>query len=124
MTTTQINTAELSGAALCWAVAEAQKLKVYIAQKHVWLDREANGLSDNEGSTYLPVINWAQGGPLIERYEIMFDTDDGSVIWAKTPGQLIWRGGSTHLIAACRAVVCSKLGRAVPVPTELVEGGV
>ena len=72
--------------------------------------------------------DWAQGGPLIEKYRPDLQTTRSSEIAAylnkdvNDPGPLIYGRGETYLIAACRAIVAAKLGDVVSVPAELVGG--
>ena len=111
-----IKTSELEGAALDWAVAEAVN--------------GFEGLSHWSAVTYggySPSTDWSQGGPLIERFQIMTKSSasgtwiayipvpkkDGYLDWIKTSGQ-------SPLIAACRAIVAAKLGDEVDVPEGLV----
>jgi hypothetical protein len=95
-------TAELTGAALDWAVAKCEGEPVYSYS-----------------------TNWLFGGPIIEREIIMLSYDRGwswDSPWlaeiANTPKQ----DGETPLIAAMRCYVASKLGADVEVPNELTEG--
>ena len=98
-----MKTSELTGAALDWAV-------------HVALHGSCEGYAEHEYST-----KWAQGGPIIERWEI--DTNKtGLRTWrAKTIsiGRLYQATGPTPLIAAMRCYVASKLGDEIDVPEAL-----
>lgn len=103
--------AELSGAALDWAVANCEGL-VSIDTKNLfepwYLLRD-----------YTPSINWAQGGPIIEREGIALgQTGDG---WEATCDGCIYVYGPTPLIAAMRCYVANKLGQEVEIPEELME---
>ena len=71
--------------------------------------------------TYSPSINWALGGPIIERERITIrQWTDMPIIHAYMPhGGTPWGAGPTPLIAAMRCYVASKLGREVEVPEEL-----
>ena len=104
----EIKTTELIGPALDWAVIEAQY---------------GHGLDANDPllDHAHPSINWAQGGPIIEREGISLEDPCNSDIDA-------WRGfcggyqqyGPTPLVAAMRAYVASKLGDTVELPEELL----
>ena len=71
--------------------------------------------------TYSPSINWALGGPIIERERITIrQWTDMPIIHAYMPHDgAPWGAGPTPLIAAMRCYVASKLGREVEVPEEL-----
>lgn len=114
-------TAELKGPALDWAVAQVEGLPaaVYPAPPHyVYIDAAGNGCGP-----YHPSHNWCQGGPLIEKYTIVlaFFPSDDEEFWANCAGlrTMVDAIGSTHLIAACRAIVASHLGDTVQIPEEL-----
>jgi hypothetical protein len=105
-----MKTAELTGAALDWAVAKCE-----------------GGVGDNQliGAWYAPSTDWSQGGPIIEREGIGFDQYADYPRWqAFTPapeqpsGQAVCNG-TTPLIAAMRVYVASKLGDTVDIPEEL-----
>ena len=81
--------------------------------------------------TWKPSINWAQGGPIIEReklcvgYKHQADpeycplNDPSTNCWARTTAGGYLSYGPTPLIAAMRCLVASKLGDEVEVPDEL-----
>jgi Protein of unknown function (DUF2591) len=119
----KVETEQLSGAALDWAVAK-------IADKHV-------SLKDIHWGNYSPSTNWAQGGPIIEREEIdlLCDVEDetgeatnGNPGWIAQKwtlplslGQCLETSGPTPLIAAMRAYITRKLGEEVEIPDELLK---
>ena len=109
----KIKTAELTGAALDWAVAkcEGEEYRDRMEWDGIGQDYPAHKYS----------TNWAQGGPIIER----------GVIDVISVGEMNWRGrigasnptsqyGPTPLIAAMRCYVASKLGDTVEIPKELI----
>lgn len=122
----KIKTAELTGAALDWAVAKCEGYRLDLVP---------------EGS-YQPSTDWSQGGPIIEREGIllrpirrpghamdgkclaMYDGENtGSLVrWVKREDFLghYWIG-PTPLIAAMRCYVASKLGDKVDAPEELTK---
>jgi hypothetical protein len=132
----EVKTAELVGPALDWAVAMAEFWEA---------DRPQDG-QIRKGDVYMlvgpfrliglgvdkfysPSTNWAQGGPLIDKHSIDFNTQgvdvDGSQLIEATAQDFecmeCWSAeGETRLIAACRAIVSAKFGDAVKVPAELV----
>ena len=105
-----MKTSELTGAALDWAVAKCEGA--------------INGDDLDVGfileGGYSPSTDWAQGGPIIERYGIELNRYAGE--WMAT---LVGRvsvseeQGPTQLIAAMRCYVASKLGDEVELPEEL-----
>lgn len=85
----------------------------------------------HRGYGYCPSIEWRQGGPLLDKYQLDFSFERIGVIHAspcKDDGQPViavrcevnGQFGETHLIAACRAIVAVKLGDIVKVPALLV----
>jgi len=100
----KVKTSELSGAALDWAVGQADECD----------------LAPVEYST-----RWEFGGLIIEREKIGIVTSDGDAnVWIGSIFEPDWkfnRTGSTPLIAAMRCYVASKLGDEVEVPDELLE---
>ena len=100
-----MKTDELTGAALDWAVAMADGVKVIVLDKQiVWPE------------DYEPSTRWAVGGPIIEREKI-------ATAWHITRW-VAWRGviehpGPTPLIAAMRCYVAAKLGDDIAIPEEL-----
>lgn len=109
-----MKTAELTGAALDWAVAKAEGRKVDALP----------GLSvQSSASWWMYSADWAQGGPIIERERIRLDFDVEACEWLADASQAVsaWPGvGPTPLIAAMRCFVHSKLGAEVDVPKELL----
>ena len=97
-----MKTAELTGAALDWAVAKCEG---------AWV---RDGIDDDcpEYST-----DWAYGGPIIERelIELQYNGE-----WKATNQLLDYGSGTAPLIAAMRCYVASTLGDEVDVPEELL----
>jgi hypothetical protein len=84
-----------------------------------WVAR-AEGVTGKIDMMYMPSTDWATGGPIIDREKIEFGrrVDD---MWGAWIGDLAFDEqsdptgtGPTHLIAAMRAFVASKLGEEVP----------
>ena len=114
----KIKTAELTGAALDWAVATANgDYPQWDAEWEVFY--AANG-DDMDYST-----DWAQGGPIIEREGINLVHQGDAHDWNASLwdyAEQDWHlhtEGPTPLIAAMRCYVASKLGDEVDVPDEL-----
>lgn len=126
-----MKTSELTGAALDWAVAMCEgATDIWQAPNGEWCI-EINGqnkyFDEHEYST-----DWATGGPLIEREEIMvYKRDDRpwtstayrygvkKKLHGKTKCTIFYGDGPTPLISAMRCYVASKLGDTVDVPEEL-----
>lgn len=135
----KVRTSELTGAALDWAVAKADK-RLGRGEVEGAVDRENSWLYVLEDSNeemhsrlvqcyYSPSTNWAQGGPIIERERLgvcYYHEADG---W-EVPNWAAWRTdiddrvqimGETALIAAMRCFVAVQLGDEVDVPKELLK---
>lgn len=112
MSMVEVKTSALSGAALDWAVVQAEG--------HPCGELHDDGYwSGPEYST-----DWSQGGPLIEKHRV--DLHYAGHAWMAQAGTLskAWPlacYGGTALIAACRAIVAAHLGDVVQVPAELLE---
>lgn len=111
-----MNTADLQGAALDWAVA----LIEYPEWKEQgFLEAPPHDLSFDDGTAYAPSTNWAQGGPIIERGLIVISPDPQHG-WRAMPYMDATKFyGPTPLIAAMRCYVASVLGDEVYVPEEV-----
>lgn len=127
----KVKVSELSGAALDWAVARAGG--------YAWqLERGAYGSgfhvvvklpepSIDRQVVLKPSSDWAQGGPLIEKYRVDLSSppsDTSQAGWDARVDDghlLLWANGSNALIAACRAIVAAKFGAEIEVPAELME---
>ena len=110
-----MKTNELTGAALDWAVAkcegrqEPEVVDNFAVAWYTW--------SNTHYST-----NWVQGGPIIDREGVCFEFDVESELFTAyfpTKQGSAEGVGETHLIAAMRCYVASKLGDEVDVPKEL-----
>lgn len=111
----KMQTSDLTGAALDWAVAKCEGIGEVDKFGGVWVPMPKE---PHFNEAYTPSTNWAQGGPIIEREKIELGRT-----------QTEWRAqrydvhcvayGPTPLIAAMRCYVASKLGDTVDVPDEL-----
>jgi hypothetical protein len=121
----KIEVSKLQGVALDWAVAKCHGKGIEFEDPNdPWLT--VNGISDQPLHSYTPSIDWAQGGPIIERmFKEGFQLSQGGTTagnqrcWASRNGQF-W-SGPTPLIAAMRCYVEWKLGSEIEVPDELVK---
>lgn len=114
-----MNTEELTGAALDWAVAQCEGHQVRVSNRRVFFDKRG-------GRVFTPSTNWSQGGPILEREEITIhrwkceEHRDPLIRWrAELPYIGIYAKGPTPLIAAMRCYVASKLGDEVDIPEEI-----
>ena len=108
----KIKTSELTGAALNWAVAKCENL----------LNTAMPPAQDIDG--YSPSTDWAQGGPLIQMYEIDLKVVEEGMWQASNyfNDLAIHRFvGYSPLEAAMRCYVAFKLGDEVDIPKELYE---
>ena len=115
MTEMKTSSMALVGRALDWAVASAEAMSSY------WDKGQLMVLCD-DGGRPLPHFStdWAQGGPLVDKYGIEFkwvtDASIEAYSYAMSENNAL---GGTHLEAACRLIAMG-LGETVQVPEELV----
>ena len=135
-----MKTSELIGPALDWAVAR-------ITNPEWWDDGYMDGdpeaaLDMDDGDTYSPSTDWAQGGPIIERENITLirandgwfaemDRCTGHTLHTSYEGEYMdptfmieessGYYGPTPLVAAMRCYVASKLGDKINIPEELLK---
>lgn len=126
-----MKTSELTGHALDWAVAKCEGATDFwydtIATYWVTLDGKDRALRSGWAQSYLPSIEWAQGGPIVEReklcvgYKHQADrpiNNPATTCWARTTAGGYLSHGPTPLIAAMRCYVASKLGDNVEIPEK------
>ena len=113
-----VRTDELTGDALCFAVAKLNGYHYFPNGAALYVHRDTGERHRSGG--YRPDINWAQAGPIIEREKINL-SDWASTWYAKIHRNLSSGSGDTALIAAMRCFVASKLGQVVEVPDELTS---
>jgi hypothetical protein len=117
-----MNTNELQGPALDWAVALIEHPEW---KEQGFLEVFPHDLSFEDGAshiTYTPSTDWAQGGPIIEREFICVSAPmhPSTAPWfAISDSTGCKSSGPTPLIAAMRCYVASKLGDEVEIPEEL-----
>ena len=132
----KIKSSELTGAALDWAVAKADNNLYPIGDVRL-LDRTVFTITAGDYENpdlwqqYAPSIDWAQGGPIIER-ELMqafsYEKYSPNEPWFVEKNHFgrhhkagrSYARGSTILIAAMRCYVSVKLGDEVDIPDELL----
>lgn len=124
MTTVNVNTTELIGPSLDWAVEEALGYgNRYLEFWNIGGDKRF--IYCQVGHS--PSTSWDQGGPIIDREYIgVYPSQSISGTWASRPNHAMYFNqahsyGPTPLIAAMRCFVTSKLGETVNVPVELTN---
>jgi hypothetical protein len=134
-----VKTAELTGLALDWAVAQCEGYtglhkiagrRPHEPQLGIWPPRKEYGVMDLWELSYS--TDWAQGGPIIEREkltldltDVLFDHDTDECVQLDKPEWWVSKDdvtgrGPTPLIAAMRCYVASKLGDDINIPEELI----
>ena len=113
-----MKTSELTGAALDWAVAQAEgNVRLQYDSREGLIINNVLGWIP-----YRPSVAWQQGGPIIEREEMTVCCHwmrPFATKLVKETRKVIQCNGDTPLIAAMRCYVASKLGDEVEIPTEL-----
>lgn len=135
-----INTRDLSGKGLDWAVAEAIGLPMkshhevrypdaveWIAERdgtinHYVEDDNNNSMSRRYDKTpFSPSVDWLQCGPLIGNFIEHMSIQPGDLWMAVAFGHFTYHKAETPQIAICRAVVAAKLGETVAIPDGLCD---
>lgn len=126
MTMIKLKVCDLSGTPLDWATA-------YAIDQEVFTDGGSVLRFGALALPWAPSTNWAQGGLLVDQYGVSLTTGDapteqgiaGNLFTAMMTRSSDFRPfvahGKTRLIAACRAIVASKLGETVEMPVELLS---
>lgn len=137
----KIKTAELTGAALDWAVAKCEGM--YLGDQGEgqigYYDKEGRALAGTDW--WRPSSFWSQGGPICEREAIAARRHSGGTWYAMRSADLgdgegarwslfrwismnkqkqIRFTGPTELVARLRCYVASRMGDEIDVPEELV----
>ena len=120
--------AELTGAALDWAVAIVEGMRIEVRPKSA-CGRPRYVLAAEQGREpwlWYPSTDWAQSGPIIERegmglwmYQWNADGEPEAGWYAEDRDGGSVRKGPTPLIAAMRCYVASKLGDNIDIPKDL-----
>jgi hypothetical protein len=106
-----METSELTGAALDWAVAKCEDLEHYFEDGLVCLKGQP---FDTQWLYWTPSTDWSQGGPIIEREGLTITHQQNR--WAAQTDDDLFAFGPTPLIAAMRCYIASKLGGSVNIP--------
>ena len=123
----RIKVSEATPIQLDWLVAKCAPSKFGPPTYRLWQhDKGAwiylNASMEQQGIHFRPSIEWAQGGPIVEKELINLITTAGYP-WRATMymGGGVWidQHGPTPLIAAMRCYVCSVMGEIAEIPEEL-----
>ena len=125
----KVKTAELTGPALDWAVAQVVHANLQRTYGEPVFDPKTKRIYQTHGLqqigvNYSPSTNWAQGGPIIESNEIdLKSVEEG--VWRASNifDDMEWYHflGYSPLEAAMRCHVAHKLGEEVEIPEELLK---
>lgn len=117
-----VNTAELTGEALNWAVGKADGRALQIQPAQYGIPARVFEEAPSGLVRYRPIVEWMQCGPLLEKYAIGLCGDSSEAWRAYTvPEDVEYRGVSPDMrTAICRAVVSTVSGPAVDVPEALL----
>lgn len=124
----ELKTADLEGTALDWAVARVEGVTYNPYYLSCGGYRDGSDLWSNWFiSNFRPSTCWSDGGPLVQKYHMDFCCEHPETIGAAlcdengmyVDERMIF--GSTHLEAACRALVHNKFGETVSVPSGLLQ---
>lgn len=145
----KVKTADLTGRALDWAVAEVIKPAgfsyrlndeyeppepilgmveipndIYFRVLEIDRDNWLSDLSDKPlTGCWHPSTDWSQSGPLIEEHSLnLTGSGKNNIAVVRVACGCVTQSGDTLLIAFCRALVAAKLGDEVDIPDELMEG--
>lgn len=128
--TISVRASNLTGAALDWAVAMAEGYTQDSEDHTCIISPQGEPASCTVrgaalGYGYRPSTSWVHGGPLIDKHQgsILYERRlaDPDTRWSGGPAEMgFWCYGPTGLVAFCRSLVSSKLGRHVQVPKGLM----
>ena len=118
----EVKTAELIGPALDWLAGTSCGVPMGVFSGVVYR-KDLPGDTYGPGPLWYPSADWAQGGPIIEKFILglkfcVFELPNES--W-KAETHESWANGSTALIASMRAIVHANFGDIVSVPKELMQ---
>lgn len=113
----KIKTSELIGQPLNWAVATC--MNVEMDEQNAPSGSTRMGWAAQRAA-FNPQGNWAQGGPIIDRERIQFRSEQNIQYRAFIGLYGADATGPTHLIAAMRCFVASRIGDEVDIPEELL----
>lgn len=120
-----MKTSDLTGAALDWAVAKCEGVRLSGASLSYQV--ETHGTVSRGSAPYAPSQDWGIAGPIIEREWLDVtpwpNESEESYRWQCRQHDSIdtCAFGQTPLVAAMRCHVASKMGDVVEVPNELLS---
>ena len=125
----KVKTAELTGPALDWGVAQVVHANLQRTYGEPVFNPKTKRIYQTQGLqqigvNYSPSTNWAQGGPIIESNEIDLKLVEEGVWQASNIfDDMEWYHflGYSPLEAAMRCHVAHKLGEEVEIPEELLK---
>jgi hypothetical protein len=111
-----MNISDLNGEMLDYwtALADGMLPNSHIVHGDVW---ERNGSFAMRSTDWRPSTDWAQGGPLIEKYKVGSGLEHNGKWYSEIdgyPSDSSCAEGDTPLQAICRAVVRYKFGEEIP----------
>lgn len=117
----RVDTIELAGDALSFAVAQA------LGNSDKFYKTGDDG-SVTQVKAFSPWNNWLHGGPLFEQYHPTFSAmkkaDGSREYYAVLPESLAGAYGASHLLALCRAVVLAEVGDSILIPLAYMNSQV
>lgn len=122
----KLQTKDLTGAALDWCVAKCEESDAMCFVVGCRLPPGGVYVGGGVESAvfvhdYTPSTDWAQGGPLLQAYDLNIHpiTGRGWCSGVRNGGAAFEYCGPTPLVAICRALVGVKFGPEIDVPAEL-----
>ena len=124
----EVNTADLIGPALDYAVAHAEgyELRRNKYQWHLYVEgakcgsfypNKKHDFVVRQAGYWQPSVAWSQGGALIDLWITALNQQSADTWMAYCDDSV--GVGHTALIAVCRAIVAAEIGETVQVPEEL-----
>ena len=123
---------ELIGKKLDWAVATALNMIVYTSKRGDLMTAPYGEFNQRQGIPYwAPSTDWAQGGPLIQRFGIGIDGLGHDAVVQGQVEAFIWPDeiavdfpitmvGPTPLVACMRCLVADRMGMEIELTGELL----
>lgn len=114
-----VNTAELTGEALNWAVGKAEGLPLQIQPAQYGIGARVFVETPSGLARYRPVLEWMQCGPLLEKMKVSVLQMAGTWEAVTCDPLIVSEYGDDPRTAICLAVVSAVSGPTVDVPGEL-----
>ncbi|MFJ3109947.1 phage protein NinX family protein [Pseudomonas putida] len=123
---------QLDGPALDWAVAQAAAIPVKILPAAPNDVVRAHWVTPHGFGSFRPSSDWSDAGPLLREFQVALypeahDGREGTEMSERWVANVYYEGGLQYttepcrneLIALCRAIVVTKFGETVSVPSDL-----